>query len=169
MSRFVGKLILERTRDAWIVSRPFVFESDLLGARGFQRAVVVEEGFPTDFASIPRIFHRLLPQNGEYDAAAIIHDHLYASGMAAKSVADLVFYEAMEALDVPAWKRKVMFWAVKWCGFAAWNGHRRRQKLREVWAASYEETGSREGAKFAKSFRPGTGNTTNDEGGTLQG
>ncbi len=39
--------------------------------------ITVPKGFLTDLASIPSLFHGLLPPDGEYAPAAIVHDFLY--------------------------------------------------------------------------------------------
>lgn len=88
-------------------------------------AIVVPSGTITDFASIPRFFHRILPPMDIHRKAAIVHDHLYSTQSVSKKDADLIFLEAMKALDVPAWKRNAMYQAVKWFGFVAWNNHKK--------------------------------------------
>jgi hypothetical protein len=134
MSEFIGKFLLERGigKDSWQLYRPLVYRSSFL-----RRDILVPKGFTTDFASIPRFFHRLLPKNGEYDAAAVVHDWLYAKApevfpgadeSTMKMIADLVFLEAMKAIGVPWWKRTVMYEAVNWGGFMAWRGHRRNDE-----------------------------------------
>lgn len=128
MSAFISKLILERGigRDEWILDRLLAYDSDTAGL------IEVPAGFKTDFASIPRIFHRLLPQNGEYDAPAIIHDYLYATGIFPKAKADLIFLEAMKALGVAWWKREAMYQAVNAFGWFAWNAHRAKTCIGHV-------------------------------------
>jgi hypothetical protein len=124
MSGFTSRFVLERGigKDVWRLDAPLLYQSELVGL------ISVPEGFETDFASIPRFFHRLLPKNGDYDAAAVVHDWLYATGDFSKDTADRVFLEAMKCLGVSAWKRTSMYQAVNLFGFAAWNGHRRRQE-----------------------------------------
>lgn len=39
--------------------------------------VDVPEGFTTDFASVPPVFDRLIPKDGDYNQAAVVHDFLY--------------------------------------------------------------------------------------------
>ena len=85
--------------------------------------IEVPDGFVTDFASIPRFFTRLIPKNGLYDRAAVVHDWLYSTQTIPKETADLVFYEAMTVLGVPAWKAWTMYQAVKWFGKGAWREH----------------------------------------------
>ena len=105
--------------DVWRVGEPVSFYSELLGAW-----IDVPAGFETDFASIPRFLHRLLPKNGEYDAPAIVHDWLYANGLYHKDTADKIFLEALTSIGVAPWKRQAMYRAVVMFGFKAWNDHR---------------------------------------------
>lgn len=123
MSYFAMRaILLERpigSEDEWSVAEDLRYRSDYL-----EEVITVPKGFKTDFASIPRFFHRLLPKNGKHDAAAVVHDWLYATAYTDKETADLVFLEAMEAIGVSLWKRQTMYRAVKWFGFAAWNNHR---------------------------------------------
>lgn len=134
MSRFLSKFVLEREigGNRWVLAEELRYYSELFKTPGrWPGDIQVPKGFVTDFASIPRFFHRLLPQNGEYDAPAVVHDFLYATAPCDKAAADLVFLEAMESIGVSWWKRTAMYQAVKWFGFVAWNNHRRQQEQRE--------------------------------------
>lgn len=88
--------------------------------------IIVPKGFVTDFASVPRFFWRIIPPWGRYSPAAVVHDYLYYIGDFGKRRADLVFLELMKRLGVSYWKRRVMYYAVKWFGFTAWKNHRER-------------------------------------------
>lgn len=130
-AEFRGRLVLERGIgvDTWKLDAPLVYYSEIAG-----REIVVPAGFSTDFASIPRFFHRLLPKNGAYDAAAVVHDYLYATGEVPKDIADMIFLEAMTVLNVPVWRREAMYQAVDKFGFAAWSDHRSgKVKAGESW------------------------------------
>ena len=94
----------------------------------------VGAGFVTDFASIPRIARWLIPKLGRYNKAAVVHDAIYQnqasyppttfwlSGVEfARSEADLVFLDGMRDLGVVKWKRTLMYWAVRMCGWMAWK------------------------------------------------
>lgn len=124
MSGFKSSLILERAIgfDQWKLAAPLIYRSDLVNLE-----IEVPAGFVTDFASIPRFFHRLLPHNGEYDAPAVVHDYLYASGAFPQETCDLVFLEAMESIHVLKWKRAAMFRAVRLFGWIAFAKHRENQ------------------------------------------
>lgn len=112
---------LDRLQLEWVGGkRPFKvigrywYDSLLLGD-----IVKVRYGYQTDFASIPWAFRPLLPRNGPYTPAAVIHDYLCdlagSSGIDSATT-HAVFLEAMEVLKVPAWKRWVMYQAVRWFG-----------------------------------------------------
>ena len=85
---------------------------------------IVPKGFTTDFASVPRFFWRLVPPWGRYSPAAVVHDYLYRTGKASRKEADRVFLRLMKQLDVPCWKRWVMYWGVRLFGFRAYQGNK---------------------------------------------
>ena len=69
---------------------------------GAGRIIEVPAGFETDFASVPRLFWRVVPPWGRYSPAAVVHDYLYHTGKVSRLAADRVFLELMAALGVPA-------------------------------------------------------------------
>jgi hypothetical protein len=93
----------------WQVEREFTY---YIGQENSNNFIVVPKGFITDFASIPFIFWSILPPDGEYTQAAVLHDYCCSHGWL-KSTADFIFYEAMGVLGVPSWKKSVMFFAVR--------------------------------------------------------
>lgn len=110
-----------------------------LGAATSPEAIVVPAGFVTDFASIPRALWSIFPPLGPWARPAIVHDFLYATkgtcrweGVTrlegrleplTRGEADDVFREAMAALEppVPAWRRAVMWAAVRAGGWMGWG------------------------------------------------
>lgn len=113
MSRFTTPAILEMLGHyKWRVYEPFEFylsddNSDIIS---------VPAGFITDLATIPRIFWSLMPPDGKYAKAAIIHDYLYDNAFRTKYEADRIFLDGMTVLGVPKWKRVIMYWAVRLFG-----------------------------------------------------
>ncbi|EMZ2673947.1 DUF1353 domain-containing protein [Salmonella enterica] len=113
MSKFTTPAILEMLEHyRWCVYEPFEFylsddNSDV---------IEVPAGFVTDLASVPRIFWTILPPDGKYAKAAIIHDWMYDNALRTKKEADKIFLDGMTVLGVPKWKRTVMYWAVRWFG-----------------------------------------------------
>jgi hypothetical protein len=80
--------------------------------------ITVPAGFETDFASVPRWLWGLLPHDGPYAPAAVIHDWLYsmASLGCSRFLADAIFRELMYQLKVPLWQRVLMYYAVRCWG-----------------------------------------------------
>jgi len=76
----------------------------------------VPTGFITDFASVPRIFWALIPPNGKYTKAAVLHDWMYKYAIMNKAYADLTFYRGMLILGVPQWKAYAMYKVVSMFG-----------------------------------------------------
>jgi hypothetical protein len=86
--------------------------------------ITVPEGFDTDFASIPAFAWPVAEKLGRYNRAAILHDYLYKDGRFSRKMADQVFLAGMKYLGVPAWRRRLMYWAVRAAGWHSWDGYR---------------------------------------------
>ena len=101
------------------------------------KAVSVPSGFVTDFASIPRIFWSVLPTDGAYAYAAVIHDYLYWHQGRSREESDLILKFAMQDFDVGATTVKLIHTAVNKFGGGAWNSNHKlrtqgeRRVLRE--------------------------------------
>ena len=96
-----------------------------------RRGIHVAAGFVTDFASIPRFARMVIPKLGRYNKAAVIHDAMYQRStnlpIPNRRTADEVFLAGMVALGVAPWKRRLMYWAVRLGGWAAWKKRRDRR------------------------------------------
>ena len=99
---------------------------DLIYQTEAGEVITVPSGFDTDLASIPRIFHSIIPVNGKHRSPAIIHDHLYVVQDRTRSEADSIFLEAMKSVGVRWTQRYAMYWAVRSGGWIPWN-----QRLKE--------------------------------------
>jgi hypothetical protein len=97
-------------RSMWRLQTDLAYMSEIYGL------IVVEAGFETDLASVPRIPFVYWMTGGTADASAVIHDYLvsklYPQGRISWSTAADVFAEAMKHEGVPAWRRALMHWAV---------------------------------------------------------
>jgi len=102
----------------WMVLRDFTYH---VGSLQSDDTIVVPQGFLTDFASVPRFFWRIIPPDGEYTQAAVLHDFLYSIQDRERKASDKIFLEAMSVLEVPKWKRGVMYRAVRYFGWLAWK------------------------------------------------
>jgi hypothetical protein len=107
-----------------------------VGSENSLEVITVPIGFETDFASIPWGLWNLFPPLGPWARPAIIHDFLYAthgSGIFGtrrtitrtdnytRPEADGIFREAMGVVGVPAWRREVMYLAVRAGGGKGWG------------------------------------------------
>lgn len=125
-SHFVTALRMEAVRDAngmplcnrsgrrlYEVLSPLVYWSEKFG-----RLFVVKSGYITDLGSVPRLplIYTLLGDIAEEPYP--LHDMLYTSAELSREDADAVLLEALEAVDVPAWKRRMIYFGVRVGGSA---------------------------------------------------
>lgn len=121
-SRWRGRISL-----AWVDASRWRLRQDL----GFHSTplgwVTVPAGFETDLISLPGIGRLAFRTDGAELPAALIHDYLYTAvgrddfPMLTRQRADRVFLEAMTDLDVPPWRRAVMYLAVRAFGGSAYR------------------------------------------------
>lgn len=118
MSSFTTPLLVEVLPNRMFkLVEPFTYYTDIPCACGANHTEIdVPAGFKTDLASVPRLFWAILPPHGTYGKAAVVHDYCYRYAVHSKPWADKVFREGMKVLGVPAWKRFVMYWAVRLFG-----------------------------------------------------
>jgi hypothetical protein len=117
--------ILDATRDGRVTAKllePFSYEAQSAGGVD---TIVAPAGFVTDFASVPWGAWNLEPPLGDAAKAAVIHDYLYATrgldGRYGRAEADGIFRQALEAAGVPAWKRWLLWAAVRLGGAGGWG------------------------------------------------
>jgi hypothetical protein len=120
VSSFTGPLDL-RFHDVPLSEKPFELLTPFeyrLGEKTSPVAIRVPAGYRTDFASIPRFFHRVINPIGRHGKAAVIHDWL--CDVSPKPLnhkeAAVVFGEAMRVLNVPRWRVEIMVSAVMFFG-----------------------------------------------------
>jgi len=119
MSSFTKPLTVTKI-DArkWKVERSFIYIIDFEDAL---ESIEIPKGFITDFASVPRAFWMVIPPDGKYTQAAVLHDFLYFTQTHTRKEADKIFLEAMAVLNVPWWKRRTMWLAVRMASWIPWN------------------------------------------------
>lgn len=91
------------------------------------KPVKVPKGFVTDFASVPWPACMLIPKDGNYNQAAVVHDYLYHTQIRPKVEADTIFLDGMKTLGVSLIKRHIMYNAVKIFGGFGW-----RKRTKEI-------------------------------------
>ena len=128
MSSFTEPLTVTKVGERlWRVDREFVY---CVGELGSNDRVTVEIGFITDFASVPQVFWSILPPDGQYTQAAVLHDWLYLKQTRTRKEADKIFLEAMEVLGVAWWKRNIMYQAVRLFAWIPWNKYKKQNLLK---------------------------------------
>lgn len=143
VERFSGKLVLvllddkdhpsiRGGRSLWAVERPLSYRPS-----GADYEISVPPGFVTDLASIPRLSWSLLPPDGPWAKAAVIHDFLYKtkgtgvwkghpSGNTrpepyTRAEADGILREAMQDRGVDVVRRNIIWAAVRLGGAGGWG------------------------------------------------
>ena len=114
MSLFNGSLIVRKDKgDRWIVEESFSYGG-----------VTVQKGFRTDLASVPFPFTFFIPKDGTHSPAAVWHDFGYATQTMERKDVDMIFLEFMKDLEVPLWKRQIMYRAVRLAGWMPWRNYK---------------------------------------------
>ena len=114
---FLSPLRVEQvTEDTWRLLVEFRYDSAAFGGR-----LIVPEGYVTDFASVPRVPIAYLVAGGEAHKPALLHDFLYGTHLCSRATADAVFLEAMALQEDVAWRRRLMWAAVRLGGRRAWE------------------------------------------------
>lgn len=92
------------------------------------RSWMVPKGFLTDFGSVPAVVDWIIPAiESLADPAYILHDYHYAKHRAGEDVtvsrkdADDILYTALRVCGVGKTKARIIYWAVRAAGGAAWG------------------------------------------------
>lgn len=87
--------------------------------------ITVPIGFYTDFESMFRWIPSLYALLGDIaHQPSVVHDWLYYSAITTRKMADDVYFEAMELIGIPAYKRYPIWWGLRVGGWRAWHEHR---------------------------------------------
>lgn len=89
------------------------------------RDIVVPEGFRTDFYSVTSFGKLVVPRDPLMQWPAVIHDYGYVVQRWSREDVDRMFLEAMIEAGVPAWRRTLVYRAVRMGGWVAWNKNTR--------------------------------------------
>jgi hypothetical protein len=117
---FLSKLVIENADSAddgqWLLMRPLRYYSEVVDSD-----INVPAGFKTDLASVPRLPVVYLLTGDTSNEAAVVHDYLYAAHLFDRKTADAVLLEASAVTGVPAWRRYLMWAAVRLFGSSHWD------------------------------------------------
>lgn len=123
-----GHALLRGGRCQWDVIDDVPYE---VGAKGSGVWIYIEKGARTDLASIPRVAWSLLPPDGPWLKAAVLHDSLYRlrgevarlghSAPYTREESDGILLEAMGVVGVDDPHAKLIFRAVRLGGARGWG------------------------------------------------
>lgn len=121
-------------RCSWAVLQPLIYD---VGAEGSGQTITVPSGATTDLASIPRVVSNILPPDGPWTKAAVVHDFLYRTKGTCvfggvryytgrnrdftRAEADGVLREAMKVVGVGVVSRSIIWAAVRAGGWRGWG------------------------------------------------
>lgn len=138
MSSFTTELHVVPVKDTekyWRLVYGFTYR---VGSEKSKNKIKVPRNFVTDFASVPKFMWSFIGPWGTHGKAAVVHDYLYQTKQCKKNnlihkmfcgeraYADSIFLEAMEVLNVPFWRRTLMFIGVRVFGWLAWKSLKER-------------------------------------------
>lgn len=117
-----GRASEREGRVLWKLMEPLIYDD------GKGIVITVPVGFVTDLASIPQPFWSLgFGPMGRWNRPAVVHDYLYSVGgrlpggpTFTRARADKILDQAMAACGVPAWRRAVIWAAVRIGGSGGW-------------------------------------------------
>jgi hypothetical protein len=112
MGKFIGDLILIH-RDKPVDGKWFKTHWEFHYKANDGEMYTVPKGVDTDFASIPRMFRRVISRTGKHDKAAVLHDWLCEYKIVPRKKADKIFMEALKTLKVNVFKRRIMYTGVR--------------------------------------------------------
>jgi hypothetical protein len=102
----------------WRLLERFIVYTEQTGEKIW---IEVEEGFETDFASIPKIFIPMLEWKDKFNKAAVVHDWLYHTKMFDRKTSDRVFLELMLTLGINKYKAYIFYYTVRLFGWLYWR------------------------------------------------
>jgi hypothetical protein len=106
----------DRDDGQWVLALPLRYRSDVA-----ECIIEVPAGFKTDLASVPR-WPLIYWLTGDTSTeAACVHDYLYSTHKVSRAMADAVLREASAVTGVPAWRRFLMWSAVRVFGASHWK------------------------------------------------
>ena len=125
-AKFLSALVITKLPDGhWKLHEPLRYQS-----RRARTRFVVPAGFVTDLASVGRWPVAFWLAGDTAHEAAVIHDAMYQLRLVGtRRQADAIFNEAMTVSGVPAWRRWLMYRAVRFGGQGSWDSGPERLRI----------------------------------------
>jgi hypothetical protein len=121
---FSGEPLLKPHADGvlWTLENTFVIHDNVLGS------MMIPKGFVTDLGSIPKIFQNIISPEGRPLRAYLGHDYLYAMQEFTRAESDACLLRMMKSLNVGLIERWIIYIAVRFGGWIAWNEDAKKLK-----------------------------------------
>lgn len=128
-----GRASIKAGRCTWRLAAPISYD---VGAKDSGETITVPAGATTDYASVPRFAWSIIPPDGPWLKAAVVHDFLYRSRGTCelggevyrtrakpytRAESDAIFKEAMAVLGVGRVARGIIYGAVRVGGSRAFG------------------------------------------------
>src|SRR4051812_2152070 len=99
--------------DYYYLREPIYWEPDGDEISKRFKRIDVPAGFVTDLTSVPAAFWSILPKDGAYVHAAVVHDYSYWMQNGTRDDADDILKIGMGELRVPAWQITTIYEALR--------------------------------------------------------
>ncbi len=121
----IKKQRLYRPGDNW---RKYVLLEDILFKLSDDTYITIEAGFEWDLSSVPRFLWWLLPPDGDWEIAALIHDFLYRYQLGKRKAADkemlawsMVLHRTKSKVSLRHTDNYSRYYGVRLFGYYAWK------------------------------------------------
>lgn len=89
IQRVLGESVVHKVRIIGSNTKPtYRLLSDLKICLSNNEVIFIKKGFVWDLSSVPRILWGLLPPDGDFELASLIHDYLYINKIGTRKFAD---------------------------------------------------------------------------------
>lgn len=121
----IEKRRLYRPGDAW---RKYILLNDILFCLSDGSHILIEKGFKWDLSSVPQIFWCILPPDGDWEIAALIHDYLYSRRLGSRKQADkemlkwsMILHRTKSTISLRHTDNYIRYYGVRLFGYFAWK------------------------------------------------
>jgi hypothetical protein len=104
----------------WMLESPMIFKA----GKKNPLILIVPRGFVTDYASVPRPLRLLLPREGTYGNAAVLHDYLYWRQDCTREQSDNIMVIAMLEAGVSESTLRAIQLGIRLGGQGSWDTNR---------------------------------------------
>lgn len=121
--------VIIRRRVSGSNSKPYYrLEKGLLIELSDKLIILIPEGFVWDLSSVPRFLWGLLPPDGDFELASLIHDYLYVTKIVTRDFADkemLIWSKAVSGtqnkISIRNFDNQLRYIAVRLFGWTVWR------------------------------------------------